>query len=342
MKHTKTFIFILSLCLLCGCGGTPKKLASLAEKVKSYAGYEDEDVNAVQQALPTIMILPSDKLLKDNRCLDEVEYDGKTFTLRDYRKFLAKGTNFRRIISTIQDAFVKDNYPITDFEQAVKNLNTNDAYAIADNLERDAKTMLLQTCHPDIILELDYSANGGSVISHDYGNSKKKISYTISAIDAYSSKIESSVSAIGLEGESEEAIFNESLEDKMPKLKEDIMNYFSDIIYRGREVNIKFVVASNGNIKLSQNNIEGDTYSDWLIDFVKTHTVKGAYRMQNNSDYELSFVNARIKLLNEDGTQYGVYDWARDCIKKLNTQLGLNATNASQGLGEIVININGY
>lgn len=82
------------------------------------------------------------------------------------------------------------------------------------------------------------------------------------------------MSAIGLEGESEEAIFNESLEDKMPKLKEDIMNYFSDIIYRGREVNIKFVVASNGNIKLSQNNIEGDTYSDWLIDFVKTHTVK--------------------------------------------------------------------
>lgn len=340
-KFTNTCILILSLSL-CGCGGTPGKLKSLAEKAKSYAGYEDEDVNAVQQALPTIMILPSDKLLKDNRCLDEAEYDGKTFTLRDYRKFLAKGTNFRRIISTIQDAFVKDNYPVTDFEQSVKNLNTNDAYAIADNLERDAKTMLLQACHPDIILELDYTTDGGSVISHNYGNSKKKISYTISAIDAYSSKVESSVSAIGLEGDSEEEIFSKSLADNMPKLKEDITNYFSDIIYRGREVNVKFVVASNGNLKLSQKNIEGDTYSDWLIDYVKTHTVKGAYRMQNNSDYELSFVNARIRLLNEDGTQYGVYDWARDCMKKLNTQLGLNTTNASQGLGEIVITINGY
>lgn len=29
-------------------------------------------------------------------------------------------------------------------------------------------------------------------------------------------------------------------------------------------------------------------------------------------------------------------------MKKLNTQLGLNATNESQGLGEIVITINGY
>lgn len=340
-KLTTSVILALSL-ILCSCGGTPSKLASLAEKAKSYIGYEDEDVNAVQQALPTIMILPSDKLLKDNRCLDEAEYDGKTFTLRDYRKFLAKGTNFRRIISTIQDAFVKDNYPVTDFEQSVKNLNTNEAYAIADNLERDAKTMLLQTCHPDIILELDYSTDGVSVISHNFGDSKKKISYTISAIDAYSSKVESSVSAIGLEGDSEEEIFSKSLADNMPKLKENIKNYFSDIIYRGREVNIKFVVASNGNLKLSQKNIEGDTYSDWLIDYVKTHTVKGAYRMQNNSDYELSFVNARIRLLNEDGTQYGVYDWARDCMKKLNTQLGLNATNASQGLGEIVITINGY
>lgn len=86
-KLTTSVILALSL-ILCSCGGTPSKLASLAEKAKSYIGYEDEDVNAVQQALPTIMILPSDKLLKDNRCLDEAEYDGKTFTLRDYRKFL--------------------------------------------------------------------------------------------------------------------------------------------------------------------------------------------------------------------------------------------------------------
>ena len=72
VKLRKIFIFTLSL-TLCSCGGTPGKLASLAEKAKTYIGYEDEDVNAVQQALPTIMILPSDKLLKDNRSLDEVE-----------------------------------------------------------------------------------------------------------------------------------------------------------------------------------------------------------------------------------------------------------------------------
>lgn len=65
VKLRKIFIFTLSL-TLCSCGGTPGKLASLAEKAKSYVGYEDNDVNAIQQALPTIMILPSDKLLSNS------------------------------------------------------------------------------------------------------------------------------------------------------------------------------------------------------------------------------------------------------------------------------------
>jgi hypothetical protein len=42
VKLTKTIIFTLSLSL-CSCGGTPGKLASLAEKAKSYVGYEDND-----------------------------------------------------------------------------------------------------------------------------------------------------------------------------------------------------------------------------------------------------------------------------------------------------------
>ena len=48
VRLTKTFIFALSLSL-CSCGGTPGKLASLAEKAKTYIGYEDEIVDKASQ-----------------------------------------------------------------------------------------------------------------------------------------------------------------------------------------------------------------------------------------------------------------------------------------------------
>ena len=49
--------------------------------------------------------------------------------------------------------------------------------------------------------------------------------------------------------------------------------------------------------------------------------------MMINTDKELSFTNVRINLLQEDGTQYGVYDWTRDLQKNLRNNLGIKATN---------------
>ena len=95
------------------------------------------------------------------------------------------------------------------------------------------------------------------------------------------------------------------------------------------------------DISLSDESVEGDTYSDYIIDYIKAHTVKGAYNMRRNTDKEMYFVNCRIKLLNEDGTQYGVYDWARDMSKVLRKNLGLKVSNKAQGLGEILITIKG-
>ena len=115
------------------------------------------------------------------------------------------------------------------------------------------------------------------------------------------------------------------------------MQYFSDILTRGRDISVRITVLNGSGLNLSDLSIEGDTYADWIIDFVKTHTVKGAYKMQMNTDKELSFVNCRIRLINEDGTQYGVYDWTRDLARSLRQNLGLKVTNKSQGLGEAVL-----
>ena len=70
----------------------------------------------------------------------------------------------------------------------------------------------------------------------------------------------------------------------MPKFQQDITKYFSDILTRGRDITVRIAVEKGTNVNLSDESIEGDTYADWIIDYIKTHTVKGAYKMQRNTD----------------------------------------------------------
>ena len=338
MKQFYTFAAVISILItLSACGNNSDK--TLAEKASGDIDeYENEYVDAIEQARPTIMVLPSDNLLKRYNALSTQNVDGHNVYVRNYNKYLIANADNKAIISAIQDAFVKANYPLQDLEQALKKLNTNEARDLADDLSKDSKTILLSVAQPDIIIELDYKSSMDMRAPVDKARS---ISYTINAIDAYSSSVISSVTKTDLKGGNITAVMNKSIKESMPQLLSDIQKSFSETLKRGRNITIRVAIATGSNIDLSDESIEGNSYADWVIDYVKTHTVKGAYKMQNNTSKEMSFVNCRIRLLNDDGTQYGAYDWAREMSKAMKKELGVSCTNQSQGLGEVLITING-
>lgn len=339
MKQSKICILLFAAAsLLASCGGNSNS-QSLAEGASGdMNAYLNGDVNAIQQALPQIMVIPADQTIKNFGALKETKIDGKSFIVRDYKKYLIADDRFPRIASFIQNAFNKQNYPLADFEQTLKQLDTQAATDLADNNRQDAKTLLLQTAQPDIILELNYYKSS-SLTSYDYKN--KNVSYTLTALDAYTNKSVATITTSNMKGESTTELIQEDMEEKLPSLMEDIQKYFSDILTRGREVTVRIVVDNNSNVNLQDQSIEGDTYSDWVMDYIKSKSVKGACKMQRNTNNELYFVNVRIPLLQEDGTQYGVYDFTRDLQKNLRKNLGLQCTNNSQGLGEIVLTVKG-
>lgn len=343
MNKKIVLLSFIAVLLLSSCGG--KNKPSLAERASGdMESYESGDVNAIQQALPQIIILPSDMVLKNFGCLKEESKNGRTYVIRDYQKYLRKDDRFKRILSTIQSAFARNDYPLADFEQNLKQMDTQEATDMADGLEKDAKTMLLTTAQPDIIIELNYdtSRDKFSMVGHNYsGRGEKNVSYTLNAIDAYTNKVVSSTTASNIKGTSTTETIQKDIEGKLPALMNDITDYFSDILKRGRDITVRVAVESGSNTKLSDESINGDVYSDWIVDYVKTHTIKGAYKMQRNTNVEMYFVNCRIKLLNDDGTQYGVYDWARDFSKSIRTNLGLKVQNKSQGLGEVLLVVKG-
>ena len=334
----------MTLLITMSCGGGNKG-GNLAEGASGdMEAYENSDVNAIEQARPTIMVIPGDQTLRNFKCLNTERANGREYTLRNYKSYLLKDDRAKRIISTIQNEFNAQNFPLNDFEQTLKQLDTQEATDMADGFEKDVKTQLLTVAQPDIILELTYDTSRDkiSMTSHNYGGKgEKNVSFTLNALDAYTNKVVATMTASNIKGESTTQTIQESIKDGMPQFQQDIQNYFSDILKRGRDITVRIAIAKGCDVRLTDESIEGDTYADWIIDYIKTHTVKGAYKMQRNTNSELYFVNCRIKLLNENGTQYGVYDWTRDLQKNLRKNLGLKCTNKAQGLGEVLISIEG-
>ena len=342
-KLSQAVVALLAVTILISCGGNQNK--GLADGASGgLEAYESSDVNAVVQALPQIMVIPGDQTLQNFKCLKTETANGRTYVVRDFNNYLLKDDRAKRIISTIQDEFNAQNYPLSDFEQTLKQLDTQEALDMADGFEKDAKTMLLTVAQPDIILELTYDTSRDkiSMTSHNYsGRGEKNVSFTLNALDAYTNKVVATMTASNIKGESTTETIQESIKEGMPKFQQDITKYFSDILTRGRDITVRIAVEKGCNVNLSDESVEGDTYADWIMDYIKTHTVKGAYKLQRNTDKELYFVNCRIKLLNKDGTQYGVYDWTRDLQKNLRKNLGLKCTNKAQGLGEVLISVQG-
>lgn len=336
-------IMLISMAALTSCSGN--KSGNLAEGASGdLEAYEQGDVNAIEQARPTIMVIPGDQVLQNFRSLRTERVGGREYIIRDYKNYLLKDDRAKRIISTIQDEFNNLNYPLNDFEQTLKQLDTQEATDMADGFEKDAKTQLLTVAQPDIILELSYDTSRDkiSMTSHNYSHrGDKNISFTLNAFDAYTNKVVATMTSSNIKGESTTQAIQASIKENMPAFQQDIQKYFSDILTRGRDITVRIAVENGASISLNDESVEGDTYADWIIDYIKTHTIKGAYKLQRNTNKELYFVNCRVKLLNEDGTQYGVYDWTRDLQKNLRKNLGLKCSNKAQGLGEVLISIQG-
>lgn len=340
MKQTRLIIFVVVAVLCAACGGSSSKSNKgglVAGASGDMQAHLSSPVHSIQQALPALMVIPADQVLQRGGYISQISVNGETVTERKYNDYLLNDNDSKQIISSIQDEFIKVNFPLSDFEQTLKQLRNDSARDLADGISKDAKTELLSVAQPDIILEVDYDLKH-SLASHDYSN-PRTVSYTLRAIDAYTNKVVAAISADQLKGASAATCIAKSLDEEMKKFTNDIQNYFSNILTMGREVTIRVNVAEGSNINLSNESIEGDTYADWIIDYVKTNTVKGAYKMQRNSDKELYFVNARIPLIQPDGTQYGVYDWSRDLSKNLRKNLGVKCANRAQGLGEVVLTI---
>jgi hypothetical protein len=323
MKKATIFIsFLLCSLMVVSCGGGNKTsnnslTAGISDNSETYM---EENVNAIDQALPEIMILPSDRVLNEFNSLKETSYGIE----RNYQSYLINSSADRTLSSVIQNEFNQMGYPLNDLEQTLKQLNNRSITDEADMLAKDTKTLLLNIAKPDIIAEFDYKT------SLNQKTFKKSLNYTLTFIDAYTNKVISTKTS-----SSDEKNFTQSLREQMPAISKELQRYFSDILTKGREISVRITVDSSSNINLQDESIEGQIYANWIDDYMDTNTVKGTYRLNTNTKYELSYTNVRIAILNNDGTQHSAYQWGRNFAETIYKKLGVKVKNLSQGLADV-------
>lgn len=320
MKIKNLFLFAIMVIAMVACGG--------------------KSVDVKQTQKPTMLVMPSDQLLQEHGALRNQTELGKKLQIRDYSKYLLSDENSKFIISSIQQAFIDFGYPLNDLEQMIKSINDNDMVDEVSGIKKDAKTILLTTAKPDIILELDYNMT----TDRSSADREKKLTYTLRAIDAFNSKVVATIQETGVTNKDDNTaagIMAKALKKNTSDFTKQINNYYDDIVSNGRDITVRVTIAEGEPLQMDDDSAIGSTYADYVIDFMKANTLMGAYNMQRNTDTELYFTNVRIKTLNDNGTQYSAYDFARELSAALNKDCGVKSKNISQGLGEATITIKG-
>ena len=322
MKSKFLAILVMAAALVsCGGGGT-----STAVDVK-------------QTQKPTMLVLPSDQLMQRFGCIRTEVSLGKQLQVRDYNSYLLTDPDAKFIIASIQSAFIEFGYPLNDLEQTLKSINDQEMVDEVSGIKKDSKTILLTNARPDIILELDYDMTTDRS-SRDYS---KSLTYTLRAIDAFSNKVVATIQAAGVKNANGNtaSMMGEAIQKNSKDFTKQINNHFDDLIANGRDITMRVMIDANESFTMSDESIYGDTYADFILDYMKVNTMMGTYNLQRNTDTEMYFANVRIKTLNDNGTQYSAYDFARELSKALNKECGVKSKNVTQGLGDAMIIIKG-
>lgn len=314
-------------------------LAMAAALVSCGGGGTSTAVDVKQTQKPTMLVLPSDQLMQRFGCIRTEVSLGKQLQVRDYNSYLLTDPDAKFIIASIQSAFIEFGYPLNDLEQTLKSINDQEMVDEVSGIKKDSKTILLTNARPDIILELDYDMTTDRS-SRDYS---KSLTYTLRAIDAFSNKVVATIQAAGVKNAkgNTASMMGEAIQKNSKDFTKQINNHFDDLIANGRDITMRVMIDANESFTMSDESIYGDTYADFILDYMKVNTMMGTYNLQRNTDTEMYFANVRIKTLNDNGTQYSAYDFARELSKALNKECGVKSKNVTQGLGDAMIIIKG-
>ncbi|MEC8968460.1 MAG: DUF6175 family protein [Bacteroidota bacterium] len=328
------YLFSIFLFFSCGSGAESNSMLPTADDSKSM----EKESNAITQSMPSILVVPSDALLKRLNCLTEINNQGVSAYSRDYSKSFIQDSELRFVIAGIEQEFSNKGFPLENLEQTLKLISNNNAMDEMEGVARDLRSELMNTARPDYIIELDYELKQDPKSR----NMNKSLTYIVKCLDVYTNKSVASVTRanVGVESVSNDVpgLVKEDFPNAINDLSGNISNHFKDLLANGIEVTLRIAVMNSSAIALDDD-CGDEEISEKVISWLKSNTVNSTYKMAKNTETEMFFTNVRIYSQDESGNSYTAYDFAKDLKKGLKKGCGLKVGNKTQSLGDAFLQI---
>lgn len=323
-----------------GCGESPENSNGSLLPTDSQIQAKKQPSNAITQSMPSIIVFPSDAMLKRLGNLKEVENQGAISYERQYQKAFIDDEALKFTVAVIEEEFAKVGFPLENLEQILKQIASNTAMDEMTDVAKDLRSELLNTARPDYIIEVDYDL----VTDATSRNLNKSLMYSIKVLDVYSNKTVASISKTNVGKEQAEndtpSLIKNDLPSSLNDLKAQVTEHYANLLANGIEITLRVATTQGSGVALDDD-CGAEEIGENIVEWLKENTVNQSYKMSKNTSTEMFFTNVRIFSQDEDGQKYTAYDFAKGLKKGLKKGCGLDVTNKTQSLGDALIVING-
>lgn len=292
---------------------------------------------AQQAAMPTIIVFPSDQWMNDHGYMKTIDNDGETEYIPQYNDAFVQTRDMGAAITALQKVFEERKFEHEDLQSLLKDMKRERAEELAnaadgDATEKGAMDELMQQARPDIRIDLDY---GVATVGP-----RKNISYTIKAVDAYTSEQCASIEGtIEMTMDPIDLAIRKAVAGNCDDFCNQMIEYFMDLRDNGRKINVVFRAAKGAGINFIKDEIgdDGDTYDEFLYDWVKKHAVKSACKKGRKTANMVEFKSVRIPFFDENNEPIEAEDWAKKVRKAFKDETGIKV---SKGQGNTLGRVN--
>ncbi len=297
---------------------------------------------AVQGKMPSVMVVPSTVFCKNHKYMKQFNNNGVTESMADYDQALMDN-NVNQAITAINARLTKRGFEVKNLRSALATLKTEAAeQALLTSKEGAAVAetpidVLRRVAKADIWVEIDWSEN---VLK---GGSQKNLTFTMSAIDAYTDFVVGGIPPTTSSNEysasfNVPALIEPVIQGQFEPFCNTLIDYFKDLANKGRAIKMQFLVWDDFDGDL-MTEYDGAELHEIIEDWVADNTVKGKYGAPDisPSGNRMTIEQARMPLVNKKGRDNDPSRWARELKNMLKNEYGIECNVSSKGLGEIQI-----
>lgn len=297
----------------------------------------------VEGKMPTIMVVPSKIYCNNHGCLNEYDNQGVIEQIPDYQKALLDN-DLNIAITTLNARLTKRGFEVKNLSSALSSLKTAAAEkSVMTSIEGGAAIaespidVLRRTAKADIWLEIDWSTNTMK------GGSQKTLTFTLSAIDAYTDFVIGGVSPTTSHNEYSSSfnialMIESAIQGQFDPFCKTLENYFKTLLVKGRPIKLSIFVWDDfdGNLMTE---FDGEELHEIIEDWLEDNTVKGKFGSPDLSPSGTTMIieQVRIPLVNAKGRDIDPSRWAREFKNMLRNEHNIECNVSSKGLGELLI-----